>query len=98
MFVYYKYYISIELTFLKEFDLNKGSASKEYDISHYWHFLNKGFKLQPNVCNTLFFNKKNVYKKTSLKNTKTLRKCYENPQPQIPELQFLKRLIFLIAL
>ena len=55
MFVYYKYYISIELTFLKEFDLNKGSASKEYDISHYWHFLNKGFKLQPNVCNTLFF-------------------------------------------
>ena len=30
----------------------------------------------------------------SLKNTKTLRKCQENLQPQIPELQFLKTLIF----
>ena len=26
----------------------------------------------------------------SLKNSKTLRKCEENPQPQMPELQLLK--------
>ena len=32
-------------------DINKISASKECDICHYWCFLNKGFKLQPNVCN-----------------------------------------------
>ena len=29
----------------------KTSASKECDIFHYWNFLNKGFKFQPNVCN-----------------------------------------------
>ena len=32
-------------------DVNKTSASKECDICHYWYFLNKGFKIQPNVCN-----------------------------------------------
>ena len=32
-------------------DFNKTSASKEFDICHYWYFLNKGFKLQPNSCN-----------------------------------------------
>ena len=32
-------------------DVSKLSASKESDISQYWYFLNKGFKLQPNVCN-----------------------------------------------
>ena len=32
-------------------DVNKTSASKEYDISHHWYFLNKGFKFQLNVCN-----------------------------------------------
>ena len=31
--------------------INKTSASKECDICHYWYFLNKGFKFQPNVCN-----------------------------------------------
>ena len=30
----------------------------------------------------------------SLKKPKTLRKCLENLQPQLPELQFLKTLIF----
>ena len=30
----------------------------------------------------------------SLKYLKTLRKCYENLQPQMPELQFLKMLVF----
>ena len=32
-------------------DINKTSASKERDICHYWYFLNKGFKFQPNVSN-----------------------------------------------
>ena len=31
-------------------DVNKTSASEECDICHYWYFLNKGFKFQPNVC------------------------------------------------
>ena len=39
---------------------------------------------------TLFLNKKNVCKKISLKNPKTLRKWEENFQRQMPELQFLK--------
>ena len=34
----------------------------------------------------------------SLKNPKALRKCRENLQPQMPELQFLKTLIFPSAL
>ena len=32
-------------------DVNKTSASKECDICHYWNFLSKGFKFQPNVYN-----------------------------------------------
>ena len=32
-------------------DINKTSALKGYDIYHYWYFLNKGFKFQPNACN-----------------------------------------------
>ena len=31
-------------------DVNETSASKECDICHYWYFLKKGFKFQPNVC------------------------------------------------
>ena len=30
-------------------DVNKASKSKEWNICHY--FLNKAFKIQPNVCN-----------------------------------------------
>ena len=30
-------------------DVNKTSESKEYDICHYWYFLNNRFKFQPNV-------------------------------------------------
>ena len=37
--------------FSKEIDVNKTSASKEYDICHYRYFLNKGFNFQRNVCN-----------------------------------------------
>ena len=32
-------------------DVNKASKSKECNICHYWYFLNKDFKFQPNVCN-----------------------------------------------
>ena len=45
---YQKCCILIELTFLNEL---KTSASKEYDIFHYWYFLNYSFQFQPNICN-----------------------------------------------
>ena len=32
-------------------DANKTGASKEFDICHYWYFLNCCFKFQPNACN-----------------------------------------------
>ena len=32
-------------------NVNKTKKSKECDICHYWYFLDKGFKSQPNVCN-----------------------------------------------
>ena len=32
-------------------DVNKPSASKEYDVCHYWYFLNFSFEFQPIVCN-----------------------------------------------
>ena len=31
-------------------DINKTSALKEWDICHYWYFLNYSFKFQPNIC------------------------------------------------
>ena len=31
-------------------DVNKTSSSKEWDISHYWYFLNYSSRFQPNVC------------------------------------------------
>ena len=41
------YYI-IELS--EGIDVNKTSKSNECNICHYWYFLDKGFKFQPNVC------------------------------------------------
>ena len=38
------YYDTIDVS--KGIDVNKTSISKEYDICHYWYFLNKGFKFQ----------------------------------------------------
>ena len=35
----------------EEIDINGTSVLKGQDICHYWYFLNKGFKFQPNVCN-----------------------------------------------
>ena len=32
-------------------DVNKTSASKQCIICHYWYFLDKGIKLQLEVCN-----------------------------------------------
>ena len=44
----------IELTFddrIEGIYVSKKDKSRECDIYHYWYFLNKGFKLQPNICN-----------------------------------------------
>ena len=51
MFVYYKCYISIELTVSEGIVVNETSASKVCDICHYWYYLNKCFKFQSNNCN-----------------------------------------------
>ena len=32
-------------------NVNKTSESKKCNICHYWYFLDKSFKFQPNVCN-----------------------------------------------
>ena len=45
-----------------------------------------------------FFYKEKFYKTISLKNPNTLRKCQENLQPQMSELQSLKIQIFPRAL
>ena len=41
----------IKLMFLKGVDVHKTSESKECNIRHYWYFLNKSLKFQPNVRN-----------------------------------------------
>ena len=43
------YYDRIEVS--ERIDVNKTRASKEYDICHYWYFLNYNFTFQTNVCN-----------------------------------------------
>ena len=35
----------------KGIEVNKRSALNEYDVCHYWYFLNYNLKFQPNVCN-----------------------------------------------
>ena len=42
------YYDRIDVS--EGIDVNKTSKSKECNICHYWYFLDKGFKFQPNVC------------------------------------------------
>ena len=32
-------------------DVHKTRESKEYNICHYWYFLDKDFKFQPSVSN-----------------------------------------------
>ena len=43
------YYDRIDVS--EGIDVNKRSKSKEWNVCHYWCFLNKGFKFQPIVCN-----------------------------------------------
>ena len=43
------YYDRIDIS--EGIDVNKTIESKECDICHYWYFLNKGFKFQPNISN-----------------------------------------------
>ena len=43
------YYDRIDVS--EGIDVNKTSASKEYDVCHNWYFLNHSFKFQTNVCN-----------------------------------------------
>ena len=39
------------IDFSEGIDVNKTSASKDYDICNYWYFWNYSFKFQTNVCN-----------------------------------------------
>ena len=43
------YYERIDVS--EGIDVNKTSKPKEYNICHYWYFLNRGFRFQPYVCN-----------------------------------------------
>ena len=55
------YYDKIDRS--EEININKTSASKECDICHYWHFLDKGFKFQPyvyNECHDVLVMSKNL--------------------------------------
>ena len=44
------YYNRIDVS--ERVDVNKTSESKECDICHYWYFLNKDFKFQPNIVDS----------------------------------------------
>ena len=50
----------------KGIDVNKTSASKEYELCHYWFFKNVGFKFEEDVCNgchdllTITYSLKNI--------------------------------------
>ena len=35
----------------KKNDVNKTSASKEYELCHYWFFKDVGFKFEEHLCN-----------------------------------------------
>ena len=41
----------LESTISEGIDINKTISSKECDICCYWHFLDKGFKFEPDVWN-----------------------------------------------
>ena len=43
------YYDRIDVS--EDVNVNKTNKSRECNIYHYWYFLGKGFKLQPDVCN-----------------------------------------------
>ena len=35
----------------EDLDMNKTSASKEWDVCHYWYFLDKKFSFEQYLCN-----------------------------------------------
>ena len=39
---------------ISDIDVNQTTASKKYDICHYWYFAEKGFKFHLNVCNGFY--------------------------------------------
>ena len=43
------YYDRMEVS--EGIDVNKTSASKEFDVCHYWYFLNFSFTFRPHICN-----------------------------------------------
>ena len=47
----YKCQNKIKTDISEGIDVNKTSASKEYDICHYWYFKDIGFKYEPYLCN-----------------------------------------------
>ena len=40
-----------KINVLERIDVNKTSASKEYELCHYWFFKDVGFKFEKHVCN-----------------------------------------------
>ena len=55
------YYNRIEVS--EGIDIKKASASTQYDIYHYWYFLDKGFKCQPyayNGCHDILMTPMNL--------------------------------------
>ena len=57
--------------------VNKTSASKDCDICHHWHFLNKHFKFLPNVCNKChdFLRKSMNFRNIGILNIKSADYC-----------------------
>ena len=55
-----------KIDFSERIDINKTSASKEYELCHYWFFKDIGFKFQEYVCNkchdllTIVYSLKNI--------------------------------------
>ena len=55
-----------KINVLERIDVNKTSASKEYELCHYWFFKDVGFKFEEHVCNkchdllTMAYSLKNI--------------------------------------
>ena len=55
-----------KINVLERIDVNKTSASNEYELCHYWFFKDAGFKVEEHVCNrchdllTMAYSLKNV--------------------------------------
>ena len=40
-----------KISFSGGINTNKTSASKKYEVCHYWYFKDVGFRFEPHVCN-----------------------------------------------